>query len=347
MKKKVKTKICYVLLLLTALSCVHENTVDNTHGNDAQISLSIGDVVNSYSDDNANITYDNTLSYSSICGEANLNIDNVTSTNNFEDVESITCAMRFGYVNMAGSRIIVPNERVCMCSGACVCEFNGGIRLAYFEYAVGATGILHHIEHAGFQERNEHDNSRQNMWNFDNEAGNVYNVLNTVAIPNDTYMLFTQDWHENNKFLPKVEHGINSTISSEMLEMCKELSGREIRNAWLLSEHQDNIKISMVEFEPINNSLLAWLVVEVDEVFKYCEFPAELNEWGNWGWKVDDHGTLEEYYFDILSVIQCEQKKIVYLVWFGYEVDVVIEIKFYEDGTINEKVVFSRYIFGV
>ena len=239
--------------------------------------------------------------------------------------------MAFGYASIEGSRLVLLNSQ----------EATHGNPPHSFDYAVGENGQIYQIEYSNYQEGNDSDNLRENMWNLDNAAGHIYNVLEATATPNDTYMLLTKHEYEG-IIVYTPENGINQSVANELLEASEELSGREVNNSWLLSEYQNDTRISILEFDNKDNDLLAWLVLEQGGTFKYCEFAAQLDNHGN-GWRLGDNGVLHEMYFSVLCAIQREHEAIIYLIWHGYETDVVYEIRF-ENADVISSVVAGRYI---
>lgn len=259
-----------------------------------------------------------------------LNDDERSETVMFPQIE-------FGYANIDGSKLIVLYDH----------EVDDNKLFTYFEYAVGENGNVFQIEYDTYQERGQNDNGRQTMRNFDNQSGCIYNVVNAVADSEETYLLLTKEEYENIRVLQKVGNAEMSVASEELLAQCTKLAGRKAKNGWNLTEYQNGIKISMVEFESIGKDLLAWMVLEDGETLRYCEFPATLSDDEYTGWRLGDCGNLDVQNFYVLSTVQNSQGTVVYIGWYDEEGESVEAVEFFADENPNTKSVCGRYTYPI
>ena len=243
----------------------------------------------------------------------------------------------YGYANADGDKIIVLLAEMD--------DMNNNKLLDYFTYAIGENGKSYGIEYNAYQERGEKNNNRDTMQNFDNQAGCVYNVIGSPAVPNDTYILLSTEEYKNIIVL-QAEEAQGATIALEgLLNKCAELANRKAINGWELSLYQNGIRISMVEFESKGDGLLAWMAMEGEDVFGHCEFPAEMDD-SYTGWAMGDQGKLNQdgNRFRVLCALQNDQGIAVYFSWYAEEGEVIKKVEFFAGETPNEKTVSGRYL---
>jgi len=270
------------------------------------------------------------------CTHEKLETDDVTTKE-----EKSLPEMDFGYANIDGTMLIVLYDH----------EVDDNKSLNHFEYAIGANGRSFEIEYSHYQERDEvNDNGRQTMFNFENQAGCIYDVKDAAAIPNDTYMLLTKEEYDRSVIFQVAGEPEILPASDDLLVKCSELAERKTKNGWKLTEYQNGIKVSMIEFESIDRDLLVWMVFEDGDTFWYHEFPAVLSDDGQTGWRLEDFGNLHDEDFNVFSILCCvqsDQKTTVYLNWWGSEGEIVVAVEFFENGTSTNKTVAGRYMVGV
>ena len=238
----------------------------------------------------------------------------------------------YGYANVYGTKLILLYDP----------ELDDNSQLNHFKYAVGENGISFEVDYELFQELNFNSTTgRQTMWNFENEQGCVYTVKDTVAVPNDTYMLLTKEEYEKTVIAQEITKAPEYNPIYEIEAECEQKANRKIKDSWILTEYQSGLQIVMLVFENIEESLLAWLVVKDGDRLDYCEFPATYD--GLSGWSMEDNGTLKEDYFSILCTLQNDQIIIVYLNWFDFEGNVVYELSFIPETKCSKRIVCGRY----
>ena len=244
--------------------------------------------------------------------------------------------MGFGYANIDGTKIIVLYSH----------EIEDNSSLVHFRYALGENGKSFEIEFDIYQERNPASNNRQTMWNFNNEPGCVYSVINNIAVPNETLMLLTEEQF-NKTTVFQEDNSERGIVTNEMNGKYVDISNRKIKNSWIISEYSNGFQLIMIEFERINDDLLAWLVLEDSDGFSYCEFPATLDDVGYVGWRMGDRGELHEDWVYILTTTQIDETIIVYLGWYSEEGVGIDAISFRKNEIPSEKAVAGRYTYPV
>jgi len=241
----------------------------------------------------------------------------------------------YGYANADGSKIIVLLAEMD--------DMGNNKLLNYFNYAIGENGKSYGIEYRAYQERGEKNNNRDTMQNFDYQAGCVYSIVGPPAVPNDTYILFSTDEYKKNTILQTVEKQEIRIASNELLDKCKELADRKAINGWVLSFYKNDIQISMIEFEKKGDDLLAWMALEGEDTFSYCEFPAKMYDTYT-GWAMGDHGKLNVNGLRVLCTLQNDQGIAVYFSWYGEEGEAIKKVEFFAGEAPNEETVSGRYL---
>ena len=243
----------------------------------------------------------------------------------------------YGYTNADGDKIIVLLAELD--------DMNNNKLLNYFTYAIGENGKSYRIEYTAYQEWGEKNNNRDIMQNFDNQAGCVYNVIDSPAASNDTYILLPDEEYRKNTILQENEAQGITIASNELLNKCTELINRKAIYGWGLSLYQNDIQISMIEFENKGDDLLAWMVLESEDFFGYCEFPAKMND-SYTGWAMGDMGKLNDdgKRFRVLCALQNGQGVAVYFSWYAEEGEVIKKVEFFTGETPTEKTVSGRYL---
>ena len=245
--------------------------------------------------------------------------------------------IEYGYANAAGDKIIVLL--------ADIDDMNNNRLLTYFDFAIGENGKSYKIEYLTYQESGEKNNHRDLMQNFDQQAGCVYKVIDSPAVPNNTYILLSNEEHKKYTLLQEKDTQETTLTSNELLSKYTELAGRKAINGWILSLYQNGIRISMIEFESVDSDLLAWMVLEDEDIFRYCEFPAKIDD-SYTGWAMGDQGNLNDgnNRFRMLCALQNDRGIVVYFSWYGEEGEVIKKVDFLSGEYPKENTVSGRYL---
>jgi len=240
-----------------------------------------------------------------------------------------------GYSNIKGDKLIVLYNH----------EVKDNKTLTNFKYAVGNNGEVYLIKYLLYQEGSENNNNRQTANNFNNQEGCIYEVIDASLIPDGTYILLCEEDYKEFSIFKVSENSVKNSSSNELNLRLEELANRELKNRWIYSEYQNGLILSIIEFESIGKDLLAWIMIEYNEMIKYYEFPATLSDNGYTGWKMGDCGNLNQYNnsIDIICTIQNNQNIFVYFSWFSDESETIHVIEFLEDETPKSVILNGRY----
>ena len=206
----------------------------------------------------------------------------------------------FGFADESGKRLItIPNEN--------------GDKLAdpgTFDLALGNNGQMLDIRFAKRQEANSLDNYRQSMYNFDNMAGYIYEVIEGDFIPNKAYLL-TKASVVDNSTLIGLKPAKAAEADTDTIKKVEAIKSRKITKSSLLSETIDNAKICIFVFERQADDMLASIAYIKDDKVVFKDYPAKYDEMSTW--RVDSGD--EPGLFEVLFLADSDEGLLLGLTW--------------------------------
>lgn len=199
-----------------------------------------------------------------------------------------------------------------------------------FDIAVGNNGEIAELAFAKQQAANDKDNGRQTMYNFDNMAGNIYEVKNGELVQNQTYLLTKkatmdkntliglQDTQDRSSQMPAYKKVDGATI--QKVEAVKE---RKIVQSSLLAETAEGAKICLFVFERRAEDMLASIAYIKEDEIVFKDYPAVYNESGTWRVDAgDDPGWME-----VMFLAQSDEGLLLGMSWGAPEGEVTFILK--------------------
>ena len=206
----------------------------------------------------------------------------------------------FGFADESGKRLItIPNEN--------------GDKLSdpeTFDLALGNNGQMLDIRFAERQEANSLDNYRQSMYNFDNMAGYIYEVIEGEFIPNKAYLL-TKASVVDNSTLIGLKPAKAAEADTDTIKKVEAIKSRKITKSSLLSETIDNAKICIFVFERQADDMLASIAYIKDDKVVFKDYPAKYDEMSTWRVDAGDEPGL----FEVLFLADSDEGLLLGLTW--------------------------------
>lgn len=181
----------------------------------------------------------------------------------------------FGFADEGGKRLITLTNK----------EDYDIEKLKELNVAVGNSGEIIEIEFMKWQEKNDKDNSRQTMYNFDNMSGYIFNVKSKKALPNEAYLLTKASVMNKDKLikLKPVENNESfKTADNETIKKIETLKNRKIVESRLIAQSYDNESIFLFVFERIGDDMLASIAYMKGEKVVFKDYPAEYDQYSTW-----------------------------------------------------------------
>ena len=151
--------------------------------------------------------------------------------------------------------------------------------------AIGQAGKLLKVRYSGKQKATQEDDGRQTVHNFNYQAGQLYEVTEGSAEPNETYIIIPESQFPAEALLTiqRVDPQHASAHKQELQEI-KESKGREVEQAWPLIELPDGKSVYLVQFVRQGDDMLASLVVKAGihgciTIIRRRTIPIPLGEW--------------------------------------------------------------------
>ncbi len=217
----------------------------------------------------------------------------------FDSLKSI-----FGFANESGDKLITL-------SGGDEDILNAP---AEYNIAIGNNGEIVEIEYEKHQESNEEDNSRENMYNFNNMAGHIYKAKNGSFSQDKTYFL-SKDSLFNKDTIISLISLVDNSANDETVRNIEKIKRREITEATLISKTSDGGEIYLIVFERIDDDMLASIVYAKGETVIFKDFPAVYDEMSTWRVDGGDHPGL----FEVLFLADSDEGLLLGLAWAGAE----------------------------
>lgn len=211
----------------------------------------------------------------------------------------------FGFADAAGKQLLVgPTE-------------GGGEQWSSFNLAVGHNGQLLKIKYKTEQTATEADNGRQTAQNFANQQGQLFEVVEGKAEPNETYFLI-DDQSVKPEMLLSITGKRSGQAADEVLSAIAKSKNRSVEMLWPLEEIGDEGNtLYLVQFERQGKDMLASLALQTTDGFVFQDYPAVFNESSTW--RVDDGGEVMPEMFSFLFAAKTADGIVLGVKWMGAE----------------------------
>ncbi|WP_341278572.1 hypothetical protein [Paenibacillus sp. FSL H8-0537] len=236
----------------------------------------------------------------------------------------------FGFADEAGKQLLVgPTE-------------GGGGQWPGFNLAVGHNGQLLKIKYKTEQTATEADNGRQTAQNFANQQGQLFEVVEGKAEPNETYFLI-DDQSVKPEMLLSITGKRSGQAADEVLAAIAKSKNRSVEKLWPLEEIGDEGNtLYLVQFERQGKDMLASLALQTADGFVFQDYPAEFNESSTW--RVDDGGEVIPEMFSFLFAAKTADGIVLGVKWMGAEGENVSFLS-EKDGKFSElDLSYGRYM---
>jgi hypothetical protein len=183
-----------------------------------------------------------------------------------------------------------------------------------FNVAVGKGKIIE-IKFSKHQKATENDNGRDTYYNFDNLAGNIFEVTEGELEQNhSSYFLSKKEWAEK-ALIPLKETGDEDAVDASIIKKIETLKSRKIVKSELLAQTETGEKICLFVFERVKDDMLASLVyVDKDKVI-VRDYPAIYDDMSTW--RADDGGEFSG--IEVLFLAKMGESLLLGIMWNGPE----------------------------
>ena len=208
-------------------------------------------------------------------GKEGVGVEKVTPIITKQDVSFKHLEGPFGFADEGGKRIITLANKD---------DYNVEM-LKELNVAVGNNGEIIEIEFVKWQEKNNKDNSRQTMYNFDNMSGHVFNVKSKAALPNEAYLLTKDSVINKDKLIklkPIEDAEAIKTADNETIKRIETLKNRKIVESRLIAQTYDYESIYLFVFERSGDDMLASLAYVKGEKVVFKDYPAKYDQYNTW-----------------------------------------------------------------
>lgn len=176
-------------------------------------------------------------------------------------------------------------------------------------------GIALPVRYDRRQARQAGDNGRQLAYNFRNQQGDVFRVMQERAPPDKTcYLSRDSALLANASTAAMREPSDCSPTHASRLAAAKR---RQVIHCWHIASTPTNLEVLAVQFATIDSNALASLAVVGDSSLWFQDFPAVYND--ETTWRVDDGGVFSPKDFDILFVAALPYGYVMAIAWAGAE----------------------------
>ncbi|MCQ6559330.1 hypothetical protein [Paenibacillus mendelii] len=212
----------------------------------------------------------------------------------------------FGFADQTGKRILASVE-----------ESDRG-QLESMHTAIGNSGQVVTVRYVSSQEAGENDNGRQTAQNFDNQAGELFEVQDGTAKPNETYFLISGAELNQKALLPVTDSREDQVpVDDSVKEEMKKSKNRDVQNVWQVAVIGEGQPIYLVQFERQGDEMLASLAIKTEKGLVFQDYPAKYDE--NSTWRVDDGGLVSPEMFSFLFAAKTADGLLIGVKWMGAE----------------------------
>ncbi|BBI31249.1 hypothetical protein [Cohnella abietis] len=169
-----------------------------------------------------------------------------------------------------------------------------------FVQAYYAPGKALNVKYVKHQTRTEESNGRQTQWNFDQDEGDLFNIVKGKIPGNESVLLAEKNAFQGHEFL-KYKPVSKGSLSKSIVSNIEKAKKRKVATQALIGQASGEVEIALVVFERIKGKApLASLVLSTKSGLFFEDFIGNDNEMSTW--RVDDGGTITAEMFKILFV---------------------------------------------
>ncbi|SFE39756.1 hypothetical protein SAMN04487969_102331 [Paenibacillus algorifonticola] len=236
----------------------------------------------------------------------------------------------FGFADEAGKQLLAGLSE------------GGGEQWSSFNLAVGHNGQLLKIKYKNEQKATEADNGRQTAQNFANQQGQLFEVMEGKAEPNETYFLI-QDQSVKPEMLLSITEKRSGQAADHVKSAFAKSKNRSVEKLWPLEEIGDEGNtLYLVQFERQGKDMLASLALQTADGFVFQDYPAQFDESSTW--RVDDGGEVMPEMFSFLFAAKTAEGIVLGVKWMGAEGENVSFLS-EKDGKFSElDISYGRYM---
>ncbi|MGG3282060.1 hypothetical protein [Paenibacillus solani] len=209
--------------------------------------------------------------------------------------------------------------------------------------AIGQAGKLLTVRYSGKQQATPEDDGRQTIHNFNDQAGQLYQVTEGSAEPNETYFIIPASQFPAEALLTiqRVDPQHAGADKQELQEI-KESKGREVEQAWPLIELPDGKSVYLVQFVRQGDDMLASLALKDRDTWLYHDYPATYDPYSTW--RVDDGGEVRPELFNFLFAAKSTSGLVLGVQWMGAEGEYVSLLSVTDQAITDLGLSYGRYM---
>jgi len=209
--------------------------------------------------------------------------------------------------------------------------------------AIGQAGKLLTVRYSGKQQATSEDDGRQTVHNFNNQAGQLYEVTEGPAEPNETYFIIPKSQFPAEALLTiQRVNPQDGGADQEKLQEIKESKGREVEQAWPLIELPDGKSVFLVQFVRQGDDMLASLAMKDGDTWLYHDYPATYDPYSTW--RVDDGGEVRPELFNFLFAAKSASGLVLGVQWMGAEGENVSLLSVTDQAITDLGLSYGRYM---
>lgn len=208
--------------------------------------------------------------------------------------------------------------------------------------AIGHAGEMLTVRYSGKQQATSEDDGRQTVHNFNNQAGQLYEVTEGAAEPNETYFIIPESQFPAEALLTIQRVDPQHGADKEELQEIKESKGREVKQAWPLIELPDGKSVYLVQFVRQGDDMLASLAVKDGDTWLYHDYPATYDPYSTW--RVDDGGEVRPELFTFLFAAKSTSGLVLGVQWMGPEGENVSLLTVTDQAISDLGLSYGRYM---
>jgi len=180
--------------------------------------------------------------------------------------------------------------------------------------APGSSNLIQYVKH---QKLSEKSNGRNNMYNFDNDEGEIYKVAKGKVPQDEAVVLATKDAFKGHTFLAYRPVPIKG-FDKKTVQAIEKAKNRKVRKHWKIGEVPSEVQVGVIEFERLKGKKpLASFVLVTKNGVLFDDY--EGNEGDNSVWRVDDGGEMDPSLFRVIFLTRSASGYSVGFEWYGYE----------------------------
>ncbi len=196
------------------------------------------------------------------------------------------------------------------------------------------------VEYISNQKETSDYNYRETMYEFENMPGHIFSIKGGTVLPNETCLLVNESIISRDSLVEISDRGIEQ-LADETTKIIEIEKCRNVENAWSLATGV-GWEIGLVQYEKINNDMLASIVLVNDAEVKMIDYPAVYDEVSTW--RLEDYGQLDPMMFRVNFVAKDSQGFVISMSWNSYESEQVFILTETIDKLKSIEVESGRYI---